>query len=78
MNVSKIQRLSQQHKMLKTFHETCNRHDVELTIKEAIHPNPGGILSMDVTQSIIVEVRHIILKRIEEVEEEIRKAATRL
>ena len=74
MNVNKIRELGEQHKALKHFHETCNRPGVEITAS-----SPADIeasLGIQSTQSIICEIRHILLKRIQVIEQEIKGEAT--
>ena len=76
MNVSKIQRLSKQHELLKSFHEACNCNDVELKISKAgCSSSFDAVLDYDSTKSIIIKVRHILLARILEIEKEIEGEA---
>lgn len=77
MNVNKIQILSKQHGLLKSFHGACNGEDVELKISKAgCSSSFDEVLDYNATKSIIVEVRRILLKRLLEVKEEIKKEAS--
>ena len=74
MNVNKIRGLSEQHQALKNFHETCNQPGPELTVSTATTAEVS--LGISSTQSIICEIRHILLKRIQDIEQEIKVVAT--
>ena len=75
MNVNKICGLSEQYAELKAFHSACNSDVVELSINKSAY-NLGTMLSSNATQSIICEIRHILLKRIQVIEQEIKGEAT--
>lgn len=77
MNVSKIQKLSEQHKSLKQFHEVCNHNNVELSVKVAGQSNATD-LDYVAAKTIIAKVRGILLDRIKAIEENITQEATKL
>lgn len=60
MNVDMIRELANQHKALKVFHARCNQN--------------GATLCSPYAALIMVDVRRVLLKRISETEEAIRKA----
>ncbi len=74
MNVSKIQMLSEQHKFFVRFHLACNLDNVELTVVTPGHRHDDVTLDKATTKLIILDVRVSTLKRISEIENEIRKA----
>jgi len=78
MNVGIIERLSNQHKLLKSFHEACNHNDVILVAKKTAHSYGDVELNHVTTKSIICEIRCILLERINEVEKSIKEAATKI
>ena len=76
MNVSKIQKLSEQHQSLQEFHKVCNHNDVELSVKVSAQ-STTAILDYIASKSIIVRVRSIVLNRVCEIEKEIREEVAR-
>ncbi|GAG87679.1 unnamed protein product [marine sediment metagenome] len=75
MNVAKIQGLSEQHDSLKNFHTVCTHHGVELEIKETEKTFGNVILGYSTTASIITELRHILLRRMVAIEQDIIREA---
>ena len=75
MNVSKIQKLSQQHADLTGFHKVCNCNGAELTVQDSERNIQGITLNYNTTRLIISDVRVSLLKRIAEMEIAIGKEA---
>ena len=73
MNVSKINTLSEQHKALKAFHKVCNYNSVEFRVKH--DPYSEASLDSEATQTIINDLRLVLLKRISDLEKQIKKEA---
>lgn len=75
MNVSKIQRLSKQHELLKSFHKACNSNDMYLVAK--LPPYGYGDVELDyvTTKLIISDVRVSLLNKITALEKEIKEEA---
>ena len=76
MNVSKIQDLSMRHKLLKSFHKACNNNDVRLISQTPPYTYGDVELDCGTTRLIISDVRVSLLKRISELEKDIKKEAT--
>lgn len=75
MNVAKIQRLSEQYADLVRFHKVCNCNGAELTVNDSETNIPGIALNYNITRLIITDVRVSLLRRISEMENEIKKEA---
>jgi hypothetical protein len=72
MNISKIQRLSEQYAELKDFHTACNNDYVELVIGKHQY-GFDATLSSNTTKLIVVKLRHVLLEAMKMLEKEIKK-----
>jgi hypothetical protein len=72
MNISKIQRLSEQYAELKVFHTACNNDYVELSIGKQQY-GFGTILGFNATKLIVIKLRHTLLEAMKMLEKEIKK-----